>query len=326
MRLAGVDLNLLLVLDAMIEERNTTRAGQRIGLSQPAISHALNRLRHLFKDELFVRTPEGMVPTPRALELATPLREALLKLGSIVEDGRFVPAESEREFVVAASDIGTIGWIEPIGCRLRREAPRASLRVVPIGTTEVAKELEFGTLDLAVGQFTHLPDRFRSQLLAEVRAVCMMRSDHPLAKKRRLALEDLAEVGHLRVWLAPVASEDRLEIEQHGLRRKVALEADEMLDRVLVEHGFGPRQSAVTVPYFAVVPQFLAGTDLVAILPSRAAEALNSAHALTLRELPYEAPPLRVVSLWHIHQDGQPAHRWFRRLVADTRQANSPRE
>src|SRR4051812_289010 len=104
MKLAGIDLNLLLVLDAMIEERNTTRAGQRIGLSQPAVSHALNRLRHLFKDELFVRTPDGMMPTPRALELAAPLREGLSRIETMVESGSFVPAETEREFVIATSD------------------------------------------------------------------------------------------------------------------------------------------------------------------------------------------------------------------------------
>jgi DNA-binding transcriptional LysR family regulator len=317
MKLAGVDLNLLLVLDAMLEERNTTRAGQRIGLSQPAVSHALNRLRHLFKDELFVRTPEGMIPTARALEIATPLREGLLKIESTVEEGGFVAAETTREFVIAASDQATMGWIAPLGCRMRNEAPRAMLRVVPVATIDVAKELEFGTLDLAVGRFTAVPDRFRSQCLGEDRAVWVMRSDHPLARKRVLTIEDLANAAHLRVSLANVAPDGTGEIDQHGLRRQVALDEDAMLDRVLAEQGSGVRRTVVSVPYFAVVPLFLAATDLIAVLPRRAAAALEGMARLALRDPPYETPVIRILAVWHIHQDAQPAHRWLRRLIGE---------
>src|SRR6266849_462632 len=134
-----IDLNLLIVFDAVMQERNVTRAGQKIGLSQPAMSHALNRLRYMLKDELFVRTPEGMVPTARAETLAQPLRNALSEMQLALEPGMFEPATSDRRFTLAISNYAAIVLAPPLAAAVSAAAPSVRLDLRPSGT---------GTLDI----------------------------------------------------------------------------------------------------------------------------------------------------------------------------------
>ena len=181
MNWGAFDLNLLTVFDAVMEERNVTRAGQKLGLSQPAASHALNRLRHMLKDELFVRAPEGMVPTPRAEELARPLRQALNALHLAVEPHAFDPALAERRFTIAVSNYVAIVVAAPLVRAAAAAAPRVRLDLPSSVALSVNDLLDRGELDLAIGTFPTPGERFGRTRLLTVKFVLMMRAGHPAA-------------------------------------------------------------------------------------------------------------------------------------------------
>src|SRR5690349_17340166 len=175
------DLNLLIVFDAVMRERNVTRAGQSIGLSQPAMSHALNRLRYMLKDELFVRTPEGMVPTPRAEQLALPLRNALSQLQMALEPEAFVPAEAERRFALAVNNYAAVVLVAPLVAAVTVSAPRVELDLRPSGTLDVVERLDRGELDAVIGTFDSLGERFAQRALLDDPFIAVMRRGHPAA-------------------------------------------------------------------------------------------------------------------------------------------------
>lgn len=150
MNLAGVDLNLLVVFDALMAERHVTRAGERIGLSQPAMSAALNRLRHLLKDELFIRRSDGMHPTRRAIELAVPLRQALLQIQAALEQEIFVPAEAKRTFKLATNDFAASVLLPSLGARIGAEAPQVDIRVIAADDPLAMTLLDQDAVDLAI--------------------------------------------------------------------------------------------------------------------------------------------------------------------------------
>ncbi|MGN1286218.1 MAG: LysR family transcriptional regulator, partial [Bradyrhizobium sp.] len=150
MRLRNLDLNLLLVFDAVMRERSVVRAAGALAISQPAVSHALNRLRHALKDQLFVRTPSGMLPTPRAEALALPVRKALNELQLAVEGDRFDPAQADRRFAIAVNNYAAVVAAGSIIAAVRAQAPRVRLTLVPSGTLNLADRLDRGELDLAI--------------------------------------------------------------------------------------------------------------------------------------------------------------------------------
>src|SRR6202158_2708145 len=152
-KLGAIDLNLLVVFDAIMMERSATRAGPRRGLSQPAMSHALTRLRHMLKDELFVRSPNGMMPTPRAEELATPVRIALEGLQQSLEPVQFEPSAATRTFHIAVDNYAAIVLVAPIAARIAKIAPGVTLDFRPSGTLDVLQLLDRSELDLAIGPF-----------------------------------------------------------------------------------------------------------------------------------------------------------------------------
>ncbi|HJY48917.1 MAG TPA: LysR substrate-binding domain-containing protein, partial [Stellaceae bacterium] len=190
-----LDLNLLRVFDTLIEEHSVTRAGERLGLSQSAISHALNRLRYVLHDELFVRVADGMRPTPRAAEIAPRLREGLLQLQLALGPTEFVPERTERRFTIACGEyVGTVlvpGFI----ARVRGLAPNAELRIRPsnMGVTEA---LLAGRIDLAIGSFRRVPEPFVCETLFQETRVWVLSADHPVALGE-LTLERLASLSHL---------------------------------------------------------------------------------------------------------------------------------
>src|SRR6202011_2892541 len=150
-KLGAIDLNLLVVFDAILREKSVTRAGQRLGLSQPAMSHALTRLRHMLKDELFVRSPSGMMPTPRAEQLATPVRIALDGLQQSLEPDQFEPAKAATTFRIAVDNYAAIILVAPIAALVARTAPGVRLDFRPSGTLDVLEQLDRSELDLAIG-------------------------------------------------------------------------------------------------------------------------------------------------------------------------------
>src|SRR3981189_3404033 len=158
--LGASDLNLLVVLDAIMRDRSVTRAGNRLGLSQPAMSHALTRLRHMLKDELFVRSPTGMMPTPRAEELATPIRIALEGLQQSLEPVQFEPSEATRTFHIAVDNYAAIVLVAPIAAHVARIAPGVRLDFRPSGTLDVLEQLYRSELHLAMGPVGAQGERF----------------------------------------------------------------------------------------------------------------------------------------------------------------------
>jgi len=178
------DLNLLVVFDAVMQDQNVTRAGQRIGLSQPAMSHALNRLRDLLKDELFVRTPSGMRPTPRAEQLAALLRQALSELQRALQPETFVPATADRRFALALNNYAAVVVAPPLVAAVSKAAPSVQLDIRPSGTMDLLESLDRGELDLVIGSLDRVGERFAATPLLEDEFVLVMRHSHPAGAAR----------------------------------------------------------------------------------------------------------------------------------------------
>ena len=295
MNWGAFDLNLLIVFDAVMQERSVTRAGGRVGLSQPAVSHALARLRHMLKDELFIRTPEGMMPTPRAEQLAMPLRRALNDMQVALEPETFVPTEAARQFVIAANNYAAVVLASPVLMAVAAAAPGIQLDLRPSGLREIPALLDRGELDLAIGTFDDVGERFGSARLLEDSFVIAMRHDHP-ATCRELTPPALASLPYLDI---SSSGEDAGFIDDwlaaRGLARSIAHRA--------------PRLSAATI---------LSGTDLVAVLSRRLAEHWVQLYGLSICELPFASPEICTAMLWHRRFDNQPAHIWLRQLIQRT--------
>ena len=294
MNLGAFDLNLLIVFDAVMRERSVTRAGQRVGLSQPAMSHALNRLRYMLKDDLFVRAPEGMVPTPRAEQLATPLRHSLNEMQLALEPDSFISAEADRHFVVAVNNYAAVVLAPPLIATVCAMAPAVQLDLRPSSMVDVIERLDRGELDLAVGSFDGAGERFTLQPLLEDSFVAVMRRGHPaIHGGQRLSPRTFAALPHL-------------EISSSG-------DDAAILDRWFAERGLA-RNIVHRAPYLAAAT-ILAQSDMVATLRRRTAQQLVRNNQLELREPPYEALVVREMMLWHRRFDKQPAHRWLRETL-----------
>jgi DNA-binding transcriptional LysR family regulator len=295
MRLRNLDLNLLLVFDAVLSERSVVRAADSLAISQPAVSHALNRLRHALKDRLFIRTPAGMSPTPRAEQLALPVRKALNDLQLAVEGDTFNPSTADRRFTIAVNNYAAVVAVGPILAAVRAEAPTVRLSLVPSGTLNLTDRLDRGELDLALSGRAIDGERFASHQLIEDRFVAVLRSGHP-ALRKRLTAASLAELRHL-------------EISSSG-------ENLEFVDSFLKARNNG-RFVASDVPYLSA-GAVLVQSNLVAILGRKLAMEFRRAYPIEIRELPFEAPALRSVMSWHRRFDDVPAHRWLRSTIIRT--------
>lgn len=296
--LEGLDLNLLVALRALLAERHVTRAAARVGLSQPAMSHALSRLRELLGDPLLVRTPNGMRPTPRAEAMTAPLERALEDIGRLIASpAPFEPRLSTRKFRIASNDYMELVLFPRLLRRLWIEAPNIDVRIVNLAEA-VNTELAEGRLDLAMGVVELAnpdpPRGIRSQDLVSDGFVCVVREDHPVVKKR-LSLDDFVALPHALV--APRG------------------EGGSVVDSALARLG-KKRRVAVEIPHFLVAPHVVRETDLLLTLAARVAASL--APLLGLRRIP---PPLELTTFtmamqWHERQHVDPAHVWLRELIA----------
>jgi DNA-binding transcriptional LysR family regulator len=294
MNWGAFDLNLLVAFDAVMQERSVTRAGSRIGLSQPAVSHALSRLRHMLKDELFVRSPEGMVPTPRAEQLAEPLRRALNDMQLALEPETFVPEQAERQFAIAVNNYAAVVLTPGLLSAVVTLAPGIHLDLRPSGTRDVLQMIDRGELDLAIGSFDATGERFATAPLLDDSFALAMRQNHPVLAQP-LTLQALAALGYLDVSSSG---------EDAGF-----------LDDVLAEHSL-TRHIAHRAPRLSAAAT-LAATDMVAVLSRRLAETWTQLYGLSIQPLPFPSPLLRTAMLWHRRFDSQPAHRWLRRFVLE---------
>ena len=302
MNLAGIDLNLLVAFDALMEERNVTRAGRRVGLSQSAMSNALQRLRAALGDELFVRAPDGMRPTPRAEDLTTPLRRALLDIRGALDAAGFDPTTPARRFTLSLGDYATAVLGAPLAGLVRAGAPGVDLRVIANSNKEVPAQLDAGEADLAQAWFPAPPARLMHATLYEESYVCVMRPDHPLAEGP-LTLERYASWPHLLI----------------SPRGDDAGFADE----ALAQYGLS-RRVAMTVPHFTAALLVVARSDLISTVPKRIAGALPGNAGLRVRELPYKSFRVPITLFWHPRVDSHPAHRWLRGLLVEAARAGSP--
>ena len=314
-RFGALDLNLLRVFDALIEERSATRAGERLGLTQSAISHALNRLRSVLNDELFLRGPNGMQPTARAAEIAPQLHQGLLQLQRALAPAEFIPAKTDRRFTITCTEYGSAVLMPPLLARLRSEAPHAELRVRPsnLGVTEA---LRGGRIDLAVGSFRRIPEWFDCEDLFEESRVWVLARDNPAAAAP-LTLERLAELPHL-VFTSTGDDDQAIEgyVVDHGLERLVTRSDSGLLQGALAARGLR-RTVAVTTPHFLSALAVVSRSDMAALLPRRLAEGFTEQYRLKLFEPPYRSPPFRVMALWSREEGDQPAAIWLRRILRE---------
>ena len=292
--LAGIDLNLLVVLDVLLEERSVTRAAARLRLSQPAVSNALARLRTTLGDPLLVRAAGGMAPTPHALALAAPLRDALQRIGQVVAGpDAFDPATTRRAFTLAATDYVQFALLGPLAQRLATEAPGIALRVVSVQREFPWAELESGRVHLTLGGVAEAPRGLHQRTLFQDRVVCMVRADHPA--KAPWDLERYLSLGHIEA---------------------LPVESDGLADQVLADLGHS-RHLAVTVPQFLVAPFLVAQTDYCFTLAQRIAEPLAALLPLEIRPLPFDVPGITIRAFWHERVHDDQGHQWFRRLLAE---------
>ena len=311
----SLDLNLLRVFDALIEEHSVTRAGERLGLSQSAISHALNRLRYVLNDELFVRMPDGMRPTIRAAEIAPRLREGLLQLQLALGPARFDPAHTERRFTIACTEyVGTI-LMPRLIARLRCLAPNAELRIRP-SNMGVAEPLLAGRVDLAIGSFRRVPEPFAYEPLYRETRVWVLSADHPAARGD-LTLERLVSLSHL---IISATGEDEQAVNgyvsDHGLERLVTRSEVGLLQGALAAHGLR-RVIRLTTPHFLGALAMVSQSDMAAPLPRRLAAAFAEQYRLKLFEPPYPSPPFDIMALWHRDHGNEPAIAWLRTILQE---------
>ncbi len=291
--LRGVDLNLLVVLDTLLRERHVTRAARTIGLSQPAMSSALARLRHVFKDELLVRTATGMQPTPRAETLIEPVRQAIGQIERVLESNQqFDAAKSERRFVIRLSDLLSYLILPRLMAETTKSAPRIALDVKHLSPVQTIDALERDEVDVAVSMGLEHTGTINRQVLFKDRMVAVMRSAHPLSKGT-LTLKRFLATRHLKVSMAPT-----------DIRF-----ADDVLSKTNSE-----RDVALNVPHWLLVPHVLATTDYVAVMAGAFAAAVES-KALVVRELPFAAKTFDWCLYWHRRHDADPANRWLRERI-----------
>ncbi|MEZ2131317.1 MULTISPECIES: LysR family transcriptional regulator [unclassified Sinorhizobium] len=297
--IAGIDLNLLVVFDALVSERHATRAAERIGLTQPAVSHALNRLRALFEDPLFVRAPRGMMPTPAALEAAPVIRSILEQVEAVLRGGRiFDPKESTRQFVLGLSDYAAFVLLPRLTARIERDAPNASLVIRNTSHGVGLPMLEEASVELIAGNFPAPPSHMCEELLYKEDFVCAGRGDHP-ALANSLDIDRYLSLRHLQVSTRG---------DSHGY-----------VDFVLAERGL-KRKVAVTVGHFLMAPLLVDSSDLLATEPRRLFMPLANRLPLRLCPPPIEIPPFRVVQAWHSRHDSDPGHQWLRRVIREVAQ------
>ncbi|MEZ4297796.1 MAG: LysR family transcriptional regulator [Polyangiaceae bacterium] len=292
-RMGAMNLNLLAALDALLAEGSVTRAAQRMGVTQSAMSHSLRQLRELLGDPLLVRGPLGMTPTPRGEALREPVRRGLLELSRALAGRAFEPEKATRTFTISAGDFFTVLLLPPLLSILQREAPGIDVSVRPAAGARDADLMEAGEIDAAVAVV--LPERAtlrRTRLFTEGFA-CVVREGHPEVGEA-LSLEAYVRLPH--ALISPGGS------------------GPSFVDEALARLGKS-RRIALRVPYFLAAPPIIARSDLLLTAPRRMVEPFAGSLPLRLLEPPLETPSFSVHLAWHERDDADPAHQWLRRAI-----------
>jgi DNA-binding transcriptional LysR family regulator len=291
------DLNLLPVFMALMEERSVTRAAVRLGITQPALSNALNRLRDTLRDPLFIRERYGIKPTQFAEEIAPVILETLARLDEVIIGRQhFDPATSTRQFNIAPNSFVEIVLMPNIIAKLRQQAPGVKVSLIPFGNDLADTGVISGTTDMALGRIIDPPDNLIIQHLMDDGLACVVRADHPLIEDS-LSREQYEQLRHVNV-LPP----GRLRVgvfqalERQGLRRELA----------------------ISVTHFLAVPEIIAVTDYCATLPRLICQQIAKDPRLKVVPSPVDLGRFPVEIAWHVRYRQDPAHQWFRQLLVET--------
>jgi DNA-binding transcriptional LysR family regulator len=290
------DLNLLPVFVALMEERSVTRAAERLGITQPALSNALNRLRDMLRDPLFIRERYGMKPTQMAEELAPVIGGMLASIDDVIlGQQNFDPAQATRLFTVAPNSYVEFALIPAIVAQLRERASGIKLRLIPFGNDLIETGAMSGTTELVLGRIIDPPDNMVVQHLMDDSLACVVRADHPDVSVA-LSQEQYERLKHVNV-LPPGRMRAGLfqALEQRGLKREVA----------------------VSVTHFLAVPEIVAVTDYCATLPSLICQRLARDPRLKVLPAPVDLGTFPVEMAWHMRYRHDPAHRWLRSLISE---------
>ncbi len=289
MNIADIDLNLLQTFDAIYAEASVSRAAERLGVSQPTVSHALARLRALHRDPLFVRRASGVAPTAKADRLADAVRQALRILDVAINDTeRYDPAASERTFRLHMTDIGEAVFLPPLMAALAHRAPNVRVEVHQLDTGDILPALESARIDLALGYIPSLGNAEKTLLLSE-RYVVVMRRQHPLAQTRS-SRAALAKLDYALVRSHPATARA---LEALGLTGRVRL----------------------STPHFMVLPRILAETDLAVVMPSRLYDVFAQMGDYAVWRSRVGLPAFDVSVHWAWRFVGDAGNRWLRELI-----------
>ncbi len=290
------DLNLMPIFLTLMDERNVTRAAARLGITQPALSNALNRLRDTLRDPLFIRERYGMKPTQMAEDLAPVIRAALASIDDVIlGQQNFDPALATRLFTIAPNSYVEFVLMPAIVCRLREHAAGIKLRLIPFGNDVIETGAMSGTTDIVLGRIVDPPDNLIVQHLMDDGLACVVRADHPEIGDN-ISKDQYEQLKHVNV-LPPGRMRAGLfqALEQNNLKREVA----------------------VSVTHFLAVPEMIAVTDYCSTLPSLICRNLARDPRLKVLAAPVDLGTFPVEIAWHVRYRHDPAHRWLRALIGE---------
>ena len=306
MNISRIDLNLLVYFDVLLHEQNVTRAAHQLGITQPAMSNGLRRLRDLFGDPLLVRTSEGMTATERALELQPLVRSVLAGVEKAIQpSAAFDPANSSRVFRVMVSDYGESTLLPSVLGRMREESPDSTLDILTPSDVSFS-DLEQGKVDMAINRFDELPQSFHQMPLWQDGFACLMSADNPVLED--FTLENYLKARH--VW-----------VSKTGIGAGVGMSPEDKqrlgwVDEALADHGH-KRKISVFTRHYQVARLLANQKDLIATLPAKSALLEQSNESLAIRKPPFEIPPFDLRMAWSPLLQQNASHQWFRRMIVE---------
>ncbi len=294
MNLKNFDLNLLVVFKTLFEEKNVTKASKKMGITQPAMSNALNRLRYLVKDELFIRGPRGMRPTPRANDLSLPIQSALNNLESSLSSINFNPKTTKKLYRISMSDDVAPIILPNLVNFIEKNSPESSLCIRSEQGNEAIKLLDNNEIDFAVGRFESVGSRFGYSDLFTEKYVCILKKSHPLSEEQKLSIDQYLDAKHLRV--AP------MDAPTHPI--------DRALSQLNLE-----REISVRIDLITLAPVIIKNTDLILTLPSKTAQRMAKNYDFRIIELPLDLERRKTKMVWHKELTNHPTFDWIKNQI-----------
>ncbi|RJF92027.1 LysR family transcriptional regulator [Noviherbaspirillum saxi] len=294
---SDIDLNLLVIFHELFQQRQVSLVAERLGLSQPTISNALARLRKTFDDELFVRTAQGMQPTPYAQDIAEPITNALANVSrALNRQQQFEPLSSDRQFVIAMTDVGEIHFMPTLLEQCNKIAPHVRISAVRVNTVDWREGIETGQIDLVIGAFTDASESLYHRSLFSQKYVTMFRKDHVFANGK-VSLAEFLQARHLIVS----SRENPYDVINDRLEKA----------------GVASR-AQFHVPHFTSVPYIVSSTDMVVTVPEKLAQRAAAPFGLAFIYPPLKLPPLQTSIFWHRRFNQDSGNQWLRTVIAKT--------